>query len=49
MIDEQVEILANDEVAEEFYMARLQAPYIAARANPGSSSIYRSARAVSLY
>lgn len=35
MIDEQVEVLANDEVAEEFYMTRLQAPYIAARAKPG--------------
>ena len=34
MIDEQVEVLANDEVAEEFYMARLQAPYIASRAKP---------------
>ena len=35
MIDEQVEILSNREVAEDFYLARMQAPHIAAHAEPG--------------
>lgn len=35
MIDELVELLANDEVAADFYLARMQAPHIAARAEPG--------------
>ncbi len=35
MIDEKVELLANDEVSEGFYLARLRAPHIAAEAVPG--------------
>ena len=35
MIDERVQLLANDLVADDFYMARWQAPHIAARAEPG--------------
>ncbi len=35
MIDEKAEVLANDEVAEDFYLARLDAPHIAAQAQPG--------------
>ena len=35
MIDEQVRLLANAGVAEDFYLARMEAPYIAARAEPG--------------
>lgn len=35
MIDETVEVLTNDEVAEDFFLARLEAPHIAAHAQPG--------------
>lgn len=35
MIDETVKILANREVAEDFYLARLEAPHIATNALPG--------------
>lgn len=35
MIDETVRILANREVAEDFYLARLAAPHIAGQALPG--------------
>ncbi|MFT5086483.1 MAG: dihydroorotate dehydrogenase electron transfer subunit [Candidatus Latescibacterota bacterium] len=35
MIDEKVELLANDEVSEGFHLARLRAPHIAAGAVPG--------------
>lgn len=35
MIDEKVELLANDEVAEDFYLARLRASHIAAEVVPG--------------
>ena len=35
MIDERVEVLTNDEVAEDFFLARLEAPHIAAHAQPG--------------
>jgi len=35
MIDEKVELLANDEVSEDFYLARLRAPHIATEAVPG--------------
>lgn len=35
MIDEQVCFLTNEAVAEDFYLARLEAPYIAARIEPG--------------
>ncbi|MDE2811073.1 MAG: dihydroorotate dehydrogenase electron transfer subunit [Gemmatimonadota bacterium] len=35
MIDEQARLLSNREVAADFYLARLNAPYIAARIEPG--------------
>ena len=35
MIDEQARLLTNREVAADFYLARLNAPYIAARIEPG--------------
>ena len=35
MIDEQARLLSNREVAADFYWARLSAPYIAARIEPG--------------
>ena len=35
MIDEQARLLSNSEVAADFYLARLNAPYIAARIEPG--------------
>jgi len=35
MIDEKVRLLANEEVAQDFYLARLAAPHIAAEAGPG--------------
>ena len=35
MIDEQAHLLSNREVAADFYLARLNAPYIAARIEPG--------------
>lgn len=35
MIDERVRLLSNDEVAEGFYLARFDAPHIAAVAEPG--------------
>ena len=33
--DEKVRLLANEEVAQDFYLARLAAPHIAARGTPG--------------
>ena len=35
MIDEQARLLSNREVAADFYLARLSAPHIAARIEPG--------------
>ena len=35
MIDEQARLLTNREVAADFYLARLSAPHIAARIEPG--------------
>ena len=35
MIDEELELLANDEVAGDFYLARLRASHIAAEVVPG--------------
>ena len=35
MIDEQARLLSNREVAADFYLARLNAPHIAARIEPG--------------
>ena len=35
MIDEQARLLSNREVAADFYLARLNAPHIAARVEPG--------------
>ena len=35
MIDEQARLLSNREVAADFYLARLNAPYIAAQIEPG--------------
>ncbi len=34
-MDERADLLANDEVAEDFYLARLRAPHIAVEAEPG--------------
>ncbi len=35
MIDERVQLMANDAVADDFYLARWQAPHIAAQVEPG--------------